>query len=617
MQQLLYQITKSVIQYAYTQTSKVTFTFHNSLQPMHSVESRHSTACRMNLSAISMVIFCSFAIKASFIGTDFFFYHLGTLHIIRTVLVVTHAVAYFLYPLLGWLSDVYFTRYKVIRLAFIIMILASLDCVLATLVVVLDISLAYDKVALITIMVVATPGVLAMLLSLGLFEANAIQFGMDQLLESSSDQLSSFIHWYYWSSYVGHFILFLLPAGIVIINSSYTRVTTTKYPIDDYMITRLIFCVVLLQLILATVGLFVLIRYKKKLNIEKPGHNPLVLIYKVVKYAWKHTFPENRSAFTYWENEIPPRIDLGKNKYGGPFTTEEVEDTKSFFRILLLLFSLLGYHLSGHGYSIVKQLMIAQCPSTWLLILIGDPMNLTTIVIFTSVPLYQLIDVRYRQRYIPSIFKRMGLGLLCCLLKVIIEIALQVTQKHYATQLCNNICPLFNCYSLATEKFNGSNFICGTINCKPENSIFLILLVVPQVLQGLSFLLVFLSSIEFICAQAPLRLKGLLIGLWYASLSVHYLLVEVPEFYIPLNDGTTWVIFQEVKAFLIALSLIFFAYVSGRYRYRVRDEVVNEQYLIEEIYEREIRIAAEMEGEADENESLTSSSASIQQYMYH
>ena len=39
---------------------------------------------------------------------------------------MTHAVAYLLYPLLGWLSDVYFTRYKVIRLAFIIM------CVVAT-----------------------------------------------------------------------------------------------------------------------------------------------------------------------------------------------------------------------------------------------------------------------------------------------------------------------------------------------------------------------------------------------------------------------------------------------------------------------------------------------------
>ena len=37
-------------------------------------------------------------------------------------------------------------------------------------------------------------------LTLGLFKANVIQLGMDQLLEASSDQLSSFIHWYYWSS---------------------------------------------------------------------------------------------------------------------------------------------------------------------------------------------------------------------------------------------------------------------------------------------------------------------------------------------------------------------------------------------------------------------------------
>ena len=94
---------------------------------------------------------------------------------------------------------------------------------------------------------------------------------------------------------------------------------------------RFAFSVTLLHLMLAIVGLIVLIRYKKRLTIEKPGHNPLKLIYKVLKYAWKHKFPENRSAFTYWENDIPPRIDLGKDKYGGPFTTEEVEDTKSFF----------------------------------------------------------------------------------------------------------------------------------------------------------------------------------------------------------------------------------------------------------------------------------------------
>ena len=32
-----------------------------------------------------------------------------------------------------------------------------------------------------------------------------------------------------------------------------------------------------------------------------------------------------------------PRIDFGKSKYGGPFTTEQVEDVKTFFRALGLV----------------------------------------------------------------------------------------------------------------------------------------------------------------------------------------------------------------------------------------------------------------------------------------
>ena len=514
------------------------------------------------------------------------------------------------------------TRYKVIRLAFIIVIITYSLAVICTLAIALDVKITFYKtITAIILEIMGVPAFLFMLLSLGMFEANAIQFGMDQLLESSSDQLSSFIHWYYWSSYAGQFLLYAITTVMVILQTNCVVEQTSDHPAFYSIQVYITFCIALLQLILGIVGLVVLIRYKKRLNIEKPGHNPLKLIYKVLKYAWKHKFPENRSAFTYWENDIPPRIDLGKNKYGGPFTTEEVEETKSFFCILILLFSLMGFHLSGHGYSTVKRLMTTECPNTWLLMLIVDPMNLTTIVIVASVPLYQLINVRYRQRYIPNLFKRMGLGLLCCLLKVIIEITLQATQKLYAKEHCSNMMPLLECYDLiSVTKSNGSCVTAIDLDvqgtCTPRNSIFLILLVVPQILQGLSFLLVFMSAIEFICAQAPLRLKGLLIGLWYASLSVHYLLVEVPDIYIPLTDGTTWEIVQEVKAFLIALSLIFFAYVSGRYRYRVRDEVVNEQYLIEDIYEREIQVAANMEEEtiSEESELLSSLNQSTQQY---
>ena len=140
-----------------------------------------------------------------------------------------------------------------------------------------------------------------MVLSLGLFEANAIQLGMDQLLESSSDQLSSFIHWYYWSGFAGQSIPLILTAGITVIESHCIVAITSQYPTIDILQNYDTFCISLIQLTLTIAGLIVLIRYKKRLNIEKSGNNPLKLIYKVLKYAWKHKFPENRSAFTYWE----------------------------------------------------------------------------------------------------------------------------------------------------------------------------------------------------------------------------------------------------------------------------------------------------------------------------
>ena len=58
-----------------------------------------------------------------------------------------------------------------------------------------------------------------------------------------------------------------------------------------------------------------------------------------------------------------------------------------------------------------------------------------------------------------------------------------------------------------------------------------------------------------------------------------------------------WLVFLEVKAFMIFLSLMLYLCVSRRYRYRLRDEVVNEQFLVEEIYEREIALAEEYESE--------------------
>ena len=39
----------------------------------------------------------------------------------------------------------------------------------------------------------------------------------------------------------------------------------------------------------------------------------------------------------FCEDKLPSRFDFGKSKYGGPFTTEQVEDVKTFLRMSVIL----------------------------------------------------------------------------------------------------------------------------------------------------------------------------------------------------------------------------------------------------------------------------------------
>ena len=98
---------------------------------------------------------------------------------------------------------------------------------------------------------------------------------------------------------------------------------------------------------------FLLVCYKNHFNIEKPGHNPLILIYKVLKYAWKHTCPQNRSAFTYWEDTASTWLCVVISKY----------DTEPPPGSILLSFNgtphLLGYY--SHYYSCFSECFSYTC----------------------------------------------------------------------------------------------------------------------------------------------------------------------------------------------------------------------------------------------------------------
>ena len=395
-----------------------------------------------------LVVLCCALMHMSLVSSDFSMNY--TLRKSAVILFLScKGLSYLFYPLLGWMADVCFTRYKFVLFSFITMILGSL-VLIASGTILLEFPQNRD-----ILFYIAGMSIIIGLVGIGLFESTAIQFGLDQMMEASSGKLSTFIHWYYWSGNFGNLVILYISDVVLLYynhctmtqetNSTHTRI---RYQVLIASIFGI--CCSVLQLACACTGLCMLFCFKRHLKIDRTGEHPLKLIYQVLKYAWYHKCPENRSAFTYWEEDIPPRIDLGKRKYGGPFTTEEVEDTKTFFRIILLFFSLLGFHLSGHDYSLIDQLARKQCPSFWVGLFVGDTMHIILITVIIGVPLYQIVVVQCCRKYAPNMLKRMGLGLLCCLVKGVAEIIIQAKTTKGKTCKLIDISPAVSCYFISS-----------------------------------------------------------------------------------------------------------------------------------------------------------------------
>ena len=72
-------------------------------------------------------------------------------------------------------------------------------------------------------------------------------------------------------------------------------------------------------------------------NKEKVKYNP----YKIIlNFACKHKGPVGHpSAFAYCNEFKPSRLVYAKQRYGGPFTTSDVEDVKTLTRVFLMILS--------------------------------------------------------------------------------------------------------------------------------------------------------------------------------------------------------------------------------------------------------------------------------------
>ncbi len=154
------------------------------------------------------------------------------------------------------------------------------------------------------------------------------------------------------------------------------------------------------------------------------------------------------------EDEFPSRLNLGKHKYGGPFTTKQVEDVKVFRGILkvvsvigpvfmlqiaaqsiLPLFAMHNVYIVSHDNASVMQEIHHEGMTRHIFISNGF---LSPLLVVVCIPLYLCLIRPRIFYYVPGILKRIGVGIILITLSLVIALAMDVVV--HALNLTQNAC---------------------------------------------------------------------------------------------------------------------------------------------------------------------------------
>ena len=482
---------------------------------------------------------------------------------------IPHLNYVFVYPLAGWLADVKFGRYNVMHTSLWLMWVGAL---VSAVVSVVQSATSIPIGVSISILVVTNA---FMLCGLAGFHVNILPFGTDQLQEASSEEISAFVHWLFWAWNVGNLIGQIVsgPTGLF---AKCTSVDQDRELMSWQDTSTLQIILAPFPLLCLTLALSTDYIFRNLLNSEPKSQNPLKTVISVLKYAARHKRPEQRSALTYWEDLPPKRIDFGKTKYGGPFTTEEVEDVKTFLRILAFLLCSGAFLVAANNSAYFFDEGHFQHNPNLSGCLGSIVYQFYTVPFFivVSIPIYELLIYPFCRRWIPTILKRLGLGivaaLVCSVLLFSVDTAGHAQNRSVPCMFSANM-------------------------TSPPLSIDATGLTVPfNVFSALFQMLYFIAGYEFICAQSPYRMKGLLFGCYYSMRGIFLLLADI--WYIGWKYSIIderWVVYPSCgfwyylfTTVMGAVGLVIFCLVAKWYKKREREEPTNERWLVEAYYNK-------------------------------
>ena len=486
---------------------------------------------------------------------------------------------YLAFPVAGWLADAKYGRRKVINISVWLMWWGLLIMVVSLLLVVpsslLPIHNQHQCNGSLAADIVLPLSTIFLLISFALinigaggFLPNILPFIIDQLPEASSSLLSSYVRWYSWTLFVGY-LIGLAPTSYIKVNSSPQVVIPAigLFAVHSIVVIGNIFC--------------------QSLFIQSQGYDdPYKTVLRVVHFACKHKTPIKRSAMTYCESDLPSRLDLAKTKYGGPYTNEAVENVKTFCRILLVILSLGGFFFVSSGPYIQIPAFLkhyenikSDTLTTWETVIAFT--NLIVGIILLSVINIIMRFASYKFEYfIHKPFLWIGVGFILislCNGSLTIISVLNYALQPNTTQL-NHTCFLH---------FYGED----TGSSIPHIMEYV---AIPSFFHSLASVMVFTSSLYFICCQAPSSMRGMLIGLFQLGVGCFTALEDLfSAAFVEVPNCSIWFwLFLTIVGIAI---VPVYAIIAIKYRKREREEIINYRAMIESVIERDIRFDEDIE----------------------
>ena len=450
--------------------------------------------------------------------------------LVRAMVYSYKFIPYLFAPLVGWLADVKLGRYGIIKFGSLVSFLASALVFFALI----------TGIPTLMNLLLATSSVIVNIGATCFFAA-ILPFLSDQIIGASSDELTAVVQWYYWAYALGFAL-----SDIVFESYVYKNISS-----EVAIIFAVPFAVIIISDCLC----------QQWLDRTHKVTNPIKLIIQVLNYTRKHSYPERRSAFTYIDEEQPTRIDFGKEKFGGPFTEEEVEDVKTILRLLPLVICL-SFFVGTLIYIPVIVVRIDELNSHMLNSILHNSWLFPVLLI----PFYQLVLYRCVCSFSSRMLRYIGASMFVTILGYVLSMS-----EIYGVILFKDMYSYLSCTVLAANATH------------PDSYVEWYWKIGPYVLFGTGKVATNVLLLEFIIAQSPDKMKGLSIGLVISCRGIVILLMH-------------WVVLQLVFTlcrdvlsivFLILLFIVFLI-LSKCYTLRERNREINIQAIVEEHYERYI-----------------------------